>query len=172
MALQRIETSPGNNPIRFNGNIQPQANANVYLGNLTFRFATIYGVSNQALYADLAEMYTADQLYGPGTVVQFGGTQEITQAVAGTTRVAGIVSTNPAYLMNDSYTGSHVTAVALTGRVPCKVVGPVAKGDMMIAAENGHAAACASPTLGSVVGKALEDFAGETGVIEVVAGRL
>ncbi len=172
MALQRIETSTGNNPIRFNGNIQPQANANVYLGNLTYRFATIYGVSNQALYADLAEMYTADQLYGPGTVVQFGGTHEITQAEPGTAKVAGVVSTNPAYLMNDSYVGSHVTAVALTGRVPCNVIGPVAKGDMMIAAENGRATACSSPTIGSVIGKALEDFAGEQGTIEVVVGRL
>lgn len=172
MALQRIETSTGNNPIRFNGNIQPQANANVFIGNLTFRFATIYGVSHNALYADLAEMYTADQLYGPGTVVQFGGSEEITQAAAGTTRVAGVVSTNPAYLMNDSLTGSHITAVALIGRVPCRVVGPVAKGDMLVAADGGAATACSSPTIGSVIGKALENFEGETGTIEVVVGRL
>ena len=172
MPLQRIETSTGNNPIRFNGNIQPQANANVYLGNLTFRFATIYGVSHNALYADLAEMYTADQLYGPGTVVQFGGTEEITQAQAGTTRVAGVVSTNPAYLMNDSLTGSHITAVALIGRVPCRVVGPVQKGDMLVSAGDGFASACSSPTIGSVIGKALENFEGESGTVEVVVGRL
>lgn len=172
MALQRIETSTGNNPIRFNGNIQPQANANVYLGNLTYRFATIYGVSHNALYADVAEMYTADQLYGPGTVVQFGGTEEVTLAAAGTTRVAGVVSTNPAYLMNDSLTGSHITAVALIGRVPCKVIGPVEKGDMLIAADGGFATACSTPTIGSVIGKALENSAGNSGTIEVVVGRL
>ena len=172
MPLQRIETSTGNNPIRFNGNIQPQANANVFIGNLTFRFATIYGISDNALYADLAEMYTADQLYGPGTVVQFGGTEEITQAQAGTTRVAGVVSTNPAYLMNDSLTGSHITAVALIGRVPCKVVGPVQKGDMLVSAGDGFASACSSPTIGSVIGKALENFEGESGTVEVVVGRL
>jgi hypothetical protein len=172
MPLQRIETSTGNNPIRFNGNIQPQANANVFIGNLTFRFATIYGVSHNALYADLAEMYTADQLYGPGTVVQFGGTEEITRAQAGTTRVAGVVSTNPAYLMNDSLTGSHITAVALIGRVPCKVVGPVQKGDMLVSAGDGFASACSSPTIGSVIGKALENFEGDSGTVEVVVGRL
>lgn len=172
MALQRIETVGESNPIRFNGNVQPQANANVYLGNLSYRFATIYGVSNQALYADLAEMYTADQLYGPGTVVQFGGKEEITIAEPGTTRVAGVVSTNPAYLMNDSLTGSHITALALIGRVPCKVIGPVQKGDMLVSAGGGFASACSSPTIGSVIGKALEDFAGETGTVEVVVGRL
>jgi hypothetical protein len=117
-------------------------------------------------------MYTADQLYGPGTVVQFGGAEEITQADAGTTRIAGVVSTNPAYLMNDSLTGSHITAVALIGRVPCKVVGPVEKGDMLVSAGNGFASACSTPTIGSVIGKALEKFDGETGTVEVVVGRL
>ena len=171
MALQRIETAGGANPIRFNGNIQPQANANVYLGNLTYRFATIYGVSHNALYADVAEMYTADQLYGPGTVVQFGGTEELTLATPGTTRVAGVVSTNPAYKMNDTLQAEHVAAVALLGRVPCKVQGPVAKGDMMVSAGNGRARAEANPQLGAVIGKALENFDGLEGVIEVVVGR-
>jgi len=66
----------------------------------------------------------------------------------------------------------HTVALALTGRVPTKVTGTVRKGDMMIAAGNGHACACATPSMGSVIGKALEDFDGESGVIEVVVGRL
>ena len=61
---------------------------------------------------------------------------------------------------------------SLTGRVPCSVIGSVRKGDMMVAAGNGQARAEANPAIGTVIGKALEDFAGESGVIEVVVGRL
>jgi len=61
--------------------------------------------------------------------------------------------------------------VALVGRVPCKVQGPVAKGDMMVSAGNGKARAEADPKVGAVIGKALEDFNGEEGVIEVVIGK-
>jgi hypothetical protein len=172
MALQRIETTGGANPIRFNGNIQPQANANVFLGNLSFRFATIYGVSNQALYADLAENYQADAAYPPGTVLAFGGTAEVTLAEDGTRAVAGIVSTNPAYLMNDSLTGENVVSLALIGRVPCRVRGHIKKGDMLISAGGGYARPDSQPVMGSVVGKALQDFDGVEGIIEVVVGRL
>jgi hypothetical protein len=74
--------------------------------------------------------------------------------------------------MNSQLEGEHVVEVALLGRVPCKVVGPVAKGDMMVSAGNGRARAEANPKLGSVIGKALENFSGSEGVIEVVVGRL
>jgi hypothetical protein len=171
MALQRIETTGGGNPIRFNGNIQPQANANVFLGNLSFRFATIYGVSNQALYADLAENYQADANYPPGTVLAFGGTNEVTVASDGTRAVAGIVSTNPAYLMNDSLTGPNVVSLALMGRVPCKVRGNIRKGDLLVSAGDGYARPENQPIVGSIVGKALQDFDGVEGVIEVVVGK-
>jgi hypothetical protein len=74
--------------------------------------------------------------------------------------------------MNAGLAGDIVVARALTGRVPCSVIGPVRKGDMMVSAGNGQARAEADPAVGTVIGKALEDFDGDTGVIEVVVGRL
>ena len=136
--------------------------------------ATIFsGVATTARYADLAEMYCADRSYEPGTVLSFGGDQEVTiSPTAGDARVAGVVSTNPAHLMNSTLDCAHAVAVALTGRVPTQVTGTVRKGDMMISALGGYAQACATPTMGTVIGKALEDFDGETGTIEIVVGRM
>jgi hypothetical protein len=74
--------------------------------------------------------------------------------------------------MNSGQTGEYVSPVALTGRVPVKVTGTVRKGDMMVAAINGRARAEANPVVGSVIGKALADFDGQDGVIEVVVGRV
>ena len=130
------------------------------------------GSTLQATYADLAECYQADTEYESGTVLEFGGKFEVTIAEDSTRRVAGVVSTNPAYLMNRQLMGSNVVSIALTGRVPCKVRGKILKGDMMVSAGNGYARAEYSPILGSVIGKALEDFDGVEGVIEVVVGRL
>jgi hypothetical protein len=153
--------------------VVPNANVSVNLGNTTRWFGTFYGVSTQAQYADLAENYQADQSYPAGTVLEFGGQEEVTVAMTeGSTRVAGIVSSNPAHLMNGGLRGSNVVALALVGRVPCKVIGPVHKGDMMVSAGYGYARASASPVLGSVIGKALENFEGDKGVIEVVVGRV
>ena len=116
----------------------------------------------------------ADSAYEPGTVVIFGGDEEITTTVIShDTRVAGVISTNPAYLMNSVWDGSGKTvALALTGRVPCLVKGNVRAGDMMVSAGDGSARAERNPKMGSVIGKALTDFTGDTGVIEVVVGRL
>ena len=74
--------------------------------------------------------------------------------------------------MNSGLQSEFTVMVALTGRVPCSVIGSVRKGDMMFAAGNGQARAEADPAVGTVIGKALEDFEGESGVIEVVVGRL
>jgi hypothetical protein len=74
--------------------------------------------------------------------------------------------------MNSGLEGEHVVAVALTGRVPCRVLGTVRKGDMMVSAGNGYARAEDNPRIGTVIGKALEDFDGDSGVIEVVVGRM
>ena len=90
----------------------------------------------------------------------------------GSSKVAGIVTTEPAYLMNSHLESEHTAAVGLQGRVPCKVIGPVAKGDMMVSAGNGSARAEANPKIGSVIGKALEAHCEGTGVIEVVVGRV
>ena len=142
------------------------------VGSITGNWTLTSGSKMQATYADLAEKYRADAEYSPGTVLEFGGTAEVTIAEDSTRRVAGVVSTNPAYSMNSECQGEFVAELALTGRVPCKVRGKVSKGDMMVSAGGGFARAEYSPILGSVIGKALEDFDGGEGVIEVVVGRL
>jgi len=143
------------------------------IGNSTGYFNTIFAKATSAQYADLAEMYEADGPIEPGTVVAFGGTREVTTCDSdGSRKVAGVVSTNPSYIMNASLSGNNVVAVALTGRVPTKVTGTVRKGDLMVAAGAGRARAEANPAVGAVIGKALADFDGAEGTIEVVVGRL
>lgn len=136
-----------------------------------FTFANVTAISSP--YADLAEMYCADADYATGTVLSFGGTQEVTiSTTASDARVAGVVSAHPAYLMNSTLDCDCGVALALIGRVPTLVTGTVRKGDMMVSAENGHAQACATPAMGTVIGKALEDFDGKSGTIEIVVGRM
>jgi len=132
------------------------------------------GAKFEATYADLAEYYEGDQEYEPGTVLVFGGDKEVTTTKSmNDTRSAGVVSTDPAYTMNHAQTGIRV-CIALAGRVPCKVVGRVKKGDMLTtAATPGYAVKALNPTLGSIIGKALEDKDyGEAGVIQVAVGRV
>ena len=126
----------------------------------------------QATYADLAENYEADADYTPGTVVELGGEKEVTIAEDSTCRVAGVVSTNPAYLMNKECGGKHIVAIALQGRVPVKVRGRIRKGDFLISGGSGFARPSATPVYGSVIGKAIENFDGGEGVIEVMIGRM
>jgi hypothetical protein len=143
------------------------------IGSASSYFNRIFATSTSALYADLAEMYQADGAYEPGTVVSFGGEFEITQSkVELDPRIAGVVSTNPSYIMNSILDGDNVIPVALTGKVPTKVQGPVQKGDMMVSAGNGAAKSHNNPPMGTVIGKALEDFLGNSGVINIVVGRL
>jgi len=142
------------------------------IGSSTVYFNTVFAKATSAQYADLAEKYTADAEYAPGTVLAFGGSAEVTLSTEpGSTRVAGVVSTNPSYIMNAGLTGEHVVLVALQGRVPCRVVGPVTKGDMMVAATNGAAQVDNSARAGTIIGKALENFDGAQGTIEIVVGR-
>ena len=148
---------------------------NIGLPGRTFGnvYADIFnGVATSVQNADLAENYVADTEYSPGTVLEFGGEFEVTLAQDGTTRVAGVVTTNPAYLMNSNCQGAYVAAVALQGRTPCKVRGHVRKGDMLISGGNGFARTTQTPQMGTVIGKALGDFDGIEGVIEVAVGRL
>ena len=120
-------------------------------------------------------MYVADAHYEPGTVLVFGGDAEVTECASkGDRRVAGVVSTDPAYLMNSGLDDENAVALALTGRVPCKVIGIVRKGDILVtSAVPGYAIVDNNPSVGTIVGKAIEnkDDAGK-GVIEVVAGRV
>lgn len=145
--------------------------ANTTPGLITGNWTLTSGSQLQATYADLAEYYEADEHYEPGTVLMFGGEKEVTIAVDGTTKVAGVVSTNPAYLMNSDCKGYKV-ALALQGRVPVKVRGKITKGDLMVSAGNGFARPWNHASIGMVIGKAIQNFDGIEGLIEVAIGRL
>jgi hypothetical protein len=141
-------------------------------GNITGNWTLTSGSRFHATYADLAEYYTADQNYEPGTVLEFGGTDEVQVCNSYmSTLVAGIVTTDPAYVMNSGIVCEFPVAIALQGRVPVKVLGPISRGDMLVSAENGYAKSCKSPMIGTVLGKALTDFDGDTGTIEIMVGR-
>jgi hypothetical protein len=143
------------------------------IGTSANSFNTVFAKATSAQYADLAEMYVADADYLPGTVLEFGGNHEVTISnTANSSLIAGVVSTNPAHLMNSTAQGKYLAAIALVGRVPTLVIGPVSKGAMMVSAGNGHAQASATPAMGTVIGKAVEDFTGESGTIEIAVGRL
>ena len=164
LTFANAQTISGNNMILTTG-------ANTNAGTITGNWSLTTGSRLNATYADLAEYYEADQHYEPGTVLEFGGEKEVTLAQDGTTRVAGVVSTDPAYAMNMKCPGIAIP-VALQGRVPTKVRGSVRKGDMMVSAGNGYARPWNNPQMGTVIGKALENFDGVEGIIEVAVGRL
>jgi hypothetical protein len=153
--------------------IVPSANSSVSLGNASLWWSSVYGQSVQAKYADLAECYTSDAEYAPATVVVFGGEAEITVThIHHDERVAGVISTNPAYLMN---TGQGLP-VALQGRVPCQVRGPVSKGQSVVTSEIPGVAQALNKTFytpGCVIGKSLENITDDSiQTIEIVVGRL
>lgn len=128
----------------------------------------------EATFADLAEWYSADDEYEPGTVLVFGGSAEVTTTTTfGDSSVAGVVSTDPGFKMNGSLQGTRA-CIALQGRVPCKVVGKVKKGEMLTTAGvAGYAARAINPQVGTIIGKALQDKDTlEAGVIEVAVGRV
>ena len=151
------------------------------IGQSANAFATVYaatfsGISTQAKYADVAENYQADAAYEPGTVLVFGGDNEVTTTTESySTAVAGVVSTNPAHLMNTGLQGSNVVALGLTGRLPCRVHGPVRKGQVLVTSTTpGVAEAIDNSKFipGCVIGKALEAINTNTiATIEVVVGR-
>jgi hypothetical protein len=158
------------------GILNGQANGVGNIGNSTVYFNTVFAKATSAQYADLAEMYVADQSYPSGTVVEFGGSKEVQASqVTHSTAVAGIVSTNPSYLMNATLGGEHVVAVALVGRVPCQVVGTISKGDRLVSSIYPGVATklhTGDYQPGCILGKALEAYdSNEVGVIEVAVGR-
>jgi hypothetical protein len=116
--------------------VKTGANGSGDIGQSANRFAIIYGTSTSARYADLAEKYTTDQEYEPGTVivVASAGDAEGTASYTTGQRVLGVVSTNPAFIMNDELDGQ---AIALRGRVPVKVIGPIRKGQALICNQDG-----------------------------------
>jgi hypothetical protein len=152
-----------------------QANGVGNIGTVGGFFNTIFAKSTSAQYADLAEMYVSDADYPAGTVVEFGGEYEITISSAShSTRVVGIISTNPSYLMNSAQTGEHVLPVALTGRVPCQVQGPVRKGDVLVASAIPGVAQRIGMNWqpGCILGKSMQVIdSAEIQIIEVAVGR-
>jgi hypothetical protein len=146
------------------------------IGSATGYFNTIHAKATSAQYADLAEMYLADVTLHAGTVVEFGGNQEITISCTNhSPRVAGIISTRPSHLMNATLSGEHAYPVALTGRVPCTVIGLITKGDCLVSSDHPGAARRLDPEKfvpGCIIGKALQDHHSESiGTIEVAVGR-
>ena len=161
------------NTLNIGTTILPNANNTLNLGSSSFNWNTIYGNATSANYADLAENYEGDQEYEVGTVVMIGGEKEVTLAKGlGTTKVAGVVSEKPAHLMNAQCPGIKVP-VALTGRVPCKVVGKISKGDLLVVSIiPGVAQASEDPKAGSIIGKALANYDNDRiGIIEVLVGK-
>ena len=157
-------------------NITPGSNNTYQLGSSGLKYANVWattfrGVSTSAQYADLAENYEADADYEPGTVLVIGGDKEVTITdEAGSYKVVGVVSTDPAYLMNSEANG---VAVALRGRVPCKVTGVVKKGDVLIASNTpGHAMVAADPKSLSplqIIGRSLQTKTdAQPGVVEII----
>jgi hypothetical protein len=144
------------------------------IGQSDNTFNTVFARASSASYADLAEIYLTDSDYPAGTVVIFGGEKEVTKSTEyADSRLAGVISTNPAFVMND---GADGQPIALQGRVPCSVVGNIVKGDLITTSDvPGVATRLDSNDWrpGTVLGKALENYnSSDPGVIEVVVGRV
>ena len=147
--------------------------ANTTAGTITGNWSLSTGSRLQSTYADLAEKYVADANYEAGTVLLFGGELEVTISDEyDSHRVAGVVSHNPAYIMNSECEGTNIVDLALQGRVPVKVIGPVNKGDLMVSGPNGHALANNMARAGTIIGKSLENLSSGYGVIEIVVGKV
>jgi hypothetical protein len=163
--------------VTLKANLLPDANVTYNLGSTSLRWANVFGVSSSALYADLAEKYKSDAIYNPGTVVIFGGQNEITITDKDhDPRIAGVISTAPAYLMNDQIDHSNLMLpVALQGRVPTRVRGPISKGDLLVSSNEFGIAKRLNQDLfkhGCIIGKSLEEHnSTEIKTIEVVIGR-
>ncbi|NBO78828.1 MAG: hypothetical protein EBV27_04215 [Actinobacteria bacterium] len=166
-------------PVGGQAAILPLATGSIDVGSNSLRYQavyaqTIYSTTNNATYADLAERYKADASYEAGTVLRIGGTEEVT--ICNTYEdesYAGIVSANPAYAMNSELGPvERCPYIALKGRVPVKIKGPCQKGQILVTSDfPGHAEVRRPgqrPNPLGVVGKALQDFDGEFGIVEVM----
>ena len=159
------------------GDIAPAVNNTSSLGSASFKYANVHattfnGVATSAQYADMAEIYSADADYEAGTVVKIGGDAEITMTIDHSdTDVFGVISTAPAYLMNSEAEG---LPVALSGRVPVKVIGKIKKGQRLVSSDiPGVAWASMEDEYDprAIVGRSLEDKNdGGEGTVEAVIG--
>ncbi len=143
------------------------------IGSSANYFNQVFATATTALYADVAERFAADELLEPGTVVELGGAREITRSISDLSEnVFGVISTRPAYTMNGA-AGDDDThpRVAMTGRVPVKVIGYVKKGDRLVSAGSGQARAAqpGEATAFNVIGRSLVDKpTPEPGTIEAI----
>jgi len=143
-------------------------------GTITGDWGLSAGSKLTSTYADLAENYTADDTYSPGMVMEFGGSAETTLCQTDmSTRVAGIISTAPAFLLNDQYELEGYTySLALSGRVPCYVKGIISKGDMLVSGAGGYARSESNPKPGTIIARAIDSYdSNEIGMIEVQVCR-
>lgn len=167
----KFQFNPSTGNLLIAGSMLPSANVTYNLGSApnnwwnsiygnTIYAGIFYGTATNALYADLAERYHSDESYPVGTVMKIGGEFEITAVrEVASDDVWGVISHEPAFLMN-SEAGSNDThpPIALTGKIPVRVIGPVAKGDAMISAGEGLARAALTPLEKSVsFGRCLEN---------------
>ena len=168
----------GSGVLIVSGNIQTStSNATANIGNASNYFNRLFAQATTALYADLAEVYRSDAPYPPGTVLVFGGSQEVTMStVSHDNKIAGVVSTHPAHVMNSGLESEFTVEVGLIGRVPCRVIGPISAGDRVVSSNRAGVAErldMAQYQPGVIIGKALESYSGtDVGTIEVVVGRL
>jgi hypothetical protein len=143
------------------------------IGSSSNYFNRVFATATTALYADVAERFAADELLEPGTVVELGGTKEITRSQQDLSEnVFGVISTRPAYTMNGG-AGEDDThpPVAMTGRVPVKCVGKIRKGDRLVSAGDGVARAArpGEATAFNVIGRSLDNkHTAELGTIEAI----
>ena len=158
------------------GNLIPDVGNTYDIGSATKTLSKVYATATSAQYADLAENYLSDCDYPVGTVLEIGGTAEVTAAKDKSYSVVGTVSDKPAYLMNSGLTGEYVVPVAYIGRVPCRVVGKVHRGDLLKASSTPGVAQRVDPCNllpGQMIGKALESYnSDQEGIIEIMVGRL
>jgi hypothetical protein len=160
--------------------IVPSANIVASIGSAQKTFQNIYGVnflgtSTTAKYADLAENYLADADYPAGTVVEFGGEAEITVCDSYmSSRVAGVVSDKPAYLMNSDAeaAGFYVIPVALMGRVWVKTEKPLRAGELVVSSYGGKATSTNTPLTGTLIGKAIGKYDALRDMSEVLVGKV
>jgi len=143
------------------GLINSAGNGISNIGNASAYFNTVFAKATSAQYADVAERFAADEVYEAGTVVELGGSAEITQSMLDLSdKVFGVISTQAAYLMNAG-AGNDQThpPVAMTGRVPVRIIGQARKGDRLVSAGNGIArvAEPGEATAFNTIGRALAD---------------
>jgi Ni,Fe-hydrogenase III small subunit len=172
-----VLTPNGTGNVNISSNLMPTSNATANIGSAALSFNRLFAQATTALYADLAEVYKSDAEYPPGTVLVFGGNQEVTISTQShDARIAGVVSTNPAHVMNSGLVSEHTVEVGLIGRVPCQVTGPVAAGDRLVSSNQAGVAERLDMQHyqpGVIIGKAVESYNGTgVGTIEVVVGRL